>query len=64
MPRTIHDAEKALQHGRPDQRTLKQYSVDILQELCARRRIEVVQKGSRRLKGPYIDALLPVTHVS
>ena len=64
MRYTIHDAEKALQHGRPDEDTLKRYTVDVLQELCARHRIKVVQKGSRRLKRPYIDALLHVTCVS
>jgi hypothetical protein len=64
MPYTIHDAEQALQHGHPDEDTLKRYSVGILQELCARRSINIVQKGSRRLKKPYIDALLNVTCVS
>lgn len=58
MHYTIHDAEKALQHGHPGEDTLKRYSVDILQELCARRGLKIVQKGSRRLKRPYIDALL------
>lgn len=64
MRYTIHDAEQALQHGRPNDDTLKRYSVDILQELCARRKIKIVQKGSRRLKRPYIDALLHVAPVS
>ena len=54
----IHDAEQALQHGHPDEATLKRYSVAILQELCVRRRFKIDQKGSRRLKRPYIDVLL------
>ena len=61
MRYTIHDAEQALRHGSPDEDTLKRYSVDILHELCARRSLELVQKGARRLKRPYIDALLHVT---
>ncbi len=64
MPSTIRDAEQALQNGCQDGNTLKKFSVDILQELCAKRSITIVQKGSRRLKQPYIDALVHVTRVS
>jgi cobalamin biosynthesis Co2+ chelatase CbiK len=66
MRYTIHDAEQTLQYGHPDEDTLKRYSVDILQELCTRRNIKIDEdhKGLRRLKRPYIDALLRATRVS
>lgn len=66
MRYTIRHAEQALQYGRPDEDTLKRYSVDILQELCTRRNIKIDEdhKGLKRLKRPYIDALLHATRVS
>lgn len=64
MRHTIHDAEQALQHGCPDRKTLERFSVDILEELCTTRMVEIVHKGTRRFKKPYIDALLDVTRVS
>ena len=42
MHYTIHDAEEALRHGCPDEDTLKQFTVDVLQELYAMRRIKIV----------------------
>jgi len=64
MRYTIHHAEQALQYGRPDEDTLKRYSVDILQELCRRRNIKIDEEGLKRRKRPYIDGLLRATRVS
>jgi hypothetical protein len=57
----IHDAEQALRRGRQDEKSLRRYSVAVLQELCAKCGIQVSQEHKRRLKKPYIEALL--THV-
>ena len=56
---TIDHAENALWQCGPDKKTLQWYTVAVLNELCARRSIEV-DKGStsRLLKKPYIKALL------
>jgi hypothetical protein len=58
---TIYQAEKALREHIQSEKTLKQYSVAVLRELCVKRGIQVDAGDSRRLKRPYIDALL--THV-
>lgn len=55
---TIHDAERAFQQNRQSEGRLRRYSIAILQELCAKRGIQVDKKGSRPLKKPYLDALL------
>jgi hypothetical protein len=39
------------------EKTLQRYSIAALQELCVKNGIEV-DNGSRRLKKPYINALL------
>jgi hypothetical protein len=63
---TIHDVdihddhtEKALRQSSLNEKTLLQYTVAVLSELCVRSGIEV-DKGStsRPLKKPYIKALL------
>jgi hypothetical protein len=55
---TIHHAEQALRQGRQDERTLKRYTIATLRELCAKSHIQVDGEGLRRLKKPYIEALL------
>ncbi|KAH9174098.1 hypothetical protein EDB89DRAFT_1904811 [Lactarius sanguifluus] len=55
---TIDHAEQALRQCHQDERTLLQYSIAVLRELCARNGIEVDGGSSRLLKKPYIKALL------
>ncbi|KAI9434912.1 hypothetical protein F5148DRAFT_1154731 [Russula earlei] len=54
---TIDHAERALRQHDPTEKTLKRYSIPVLQELCVKRGIDV-GGSSRPLKKPYIDALL------
>lgn len=56
--RTIYQAEKALREGIQSEKTLRQYSIAVLRELCVKRGIQADAGDSRRLKRPYIDALL------
>ena len=55
---TIYHAEQAFRQHDQNEKTLKRYSIAVLQELCVKRGIQVGVGGSRRLKAPYIDALL------
>jgi hypothetical protein len=55
---TIDHAEQALRQCRHDEKTLQRYSVAVLQELCAKNSIQVDEGCSRRLKKPYINAIL------
>ncbi|KAI9444424.1 hypothetical protein BJY52DRAFT_1228866 [Lactarius psammicola] len=55
---TIDHAEQTLWRCRQDERTLRRYNIAILRELCAKNGIEVDEGGSKRLKKPYIKALL------
>jgi len=55
---TIYHAERALRQKCQNEKVLKRYSIAVLQELCAKRGIQVDAATSRRLKKPYIDALL------
>ena len=54
----IDHAEPALWQHDQTEKTLKQYSIAVLRELCVERAIQVDLGVSRRLKRPYIDALL------
>ena len=54
----VHHAKQALWKHNSSEKTLKQYSIAILQELCIRRNIQVDHGGSRPLKKLYINALL------
>ena len=56
---TIGHAEEGLEKCAQDEKTLQQYSVAVLEKLCTDKQVEV-DKGSssRRLKKPYIKALL------
>jgi hypothetical protein len=58
---TRYQAEKAFWQQGQSEKTLKRYKIAVLQELCVKRGIQVDVGGSKRLKKPYIDALL--THV-
>jgi hypothetical protein len=55
---TIYHAERALRQHNQTEKTLKRYSIAVLRELCVKRAIQVDLGVSRRLKRPYIDALL------
>jgi hypothetical protein len=55
---TIDHAERALRQRRHDEKTLQRYSIAVLQELCAKNSIEVDGGCSRRLKKPYINAIM------
>ncbi len=55
---TIYHTEHALQQHNQTEKTLKQYSIAVLWELCVKRAIQVDLGVSRHLKRPYIDALL------
>jgi hypothetical protein len=55
---TIYHAEHALRQHNQIEKTLKRYSIAVLRELCVKRAIQVDLGVSRRLKRPYIDALL------
>ncbi|KAI9449660.1 hypothetical protein F5148DRAFT_1153053 [Russula earlei] len=54
---TINHAERALRQHDLTEKTLKRYSIPVLQELCVKCGIDVGGL-SRPLKKPYIDALL------
>ena len=55
---TIDHAERALRKYNRNGKTLRCYSIAVLQELCDKRGIQVDVGGLRPLKKPYIDALL------
>jgi len=55
---TIYHAECALWQYNQTEKTLKQYSIAVLRELCVKQAIQVDLGMSRRLKRPYINALL------
>ena len=57
----LSSSERALRHHIRSEKTLRQYSITVLRELCAKRRIQVDVGCLRPLKKPYIEALL--THV-
>ncbi len=54
----IDHTEQTLWQCCQDERTLQQYNIAILRELCAKNGIEVDEGGSRLLKKLYINALL------
>ena len=54
----VYHTECTLQQYNQTEKTLKWYSIAVLRELCVKRAIQVDLGGSRRLKRPYIDALL------
>jgi len=55
---SLYHAERALRQHDQTEKTLKWYSIAVLQELCVKWAIQVDLGMSRRLKRLYIDALL------
>ncbi|KAI0245495.1 hypothetical protein BJV78DRAFT_1158578 [Lactifluus subvellereus] len=55
---TRYQAEKAFRQQGQSEKTLKQYKIAVLQELCVKHSIQVDVGGLKHLKKPYINALL------
>ena len=55
---TIDKAEQAFWRCIQSEKTLRQYSIAVLNELCVKRGIQIEAGGRRPLKKLYIDALL------